>query len=119
MAPIFFDYERTPLGLKKVHISLATFETYLKMLNKKYIAGDNLTIADFPLVTSVMCLEAIHFSIDEYPLVKKWYQTFKAEYPELWAITAGGMAEITAFEKNPPDLSGMDHPIHPIRKIKK
>lgn len=65
-----------------------------------------------------MCLEAINFDLGPYPLVAKWYATFKAEYPELWAITEGGMKEISAFEKNPPDLSHMVHPIHPIRKNK-
>ena len=118
MAPIFFDYPRTPMGLKRVNISLSTFETYLKTSHTKYAAGENLTIADFPLVTATLCLEGISFSIDNYPLVKQWYETFKKEYPELWAIGKSGMDEITAFEKNPPDLSHMDHPIHPIRKIK-
>jgi glutathione S-transferase len=118
MAPIFFDYERSPMGLKKVHMSLATFETYLKRANTKYAAGPNLTIADFPLVTAVMCLEAISFSIDNYPLIQTWYATFKKEYPELWAIAEEGMREVTEFEKNPPQLE-MVHPLHPIRQVKK
>lgn len=117
MAPIFFDYERTPLGLKKVQIALSTFETYLERGNTKYAAGDNLTIADFPLVTAVMCLEAISFNFDQYKLVKQWYETFKKENPSLWEITVTGMVEITEFEKNPPNLSHMNHPIHPVRKV--
>ncbi|XP_055679965.1 glutathione S-transferase 1-1 [Lutzomyia longipalpis] len=116
MAPIFFDYPRTPIGLKKLNISLATFETYLKRSGTKYAAADHLTIADFPLVTATLCLEAIGFSLDEYPLVKAWYGNFKQQHPDLWAIGEAGMKEITEFEKNPPDLSGMNHPIHPIRK---
>lgn len=119
MAPIFFDYERTPMGLKKLHIALAAFETYMSRTGTKFVAGDHLTIADFPLVTSVMCLEGINFNIDQYPLVKAWYANFKQQYPELWAVSAEGMAEIAEFEKNPPDLTGMDHPIHPIKKVKK
>ncbi|XP_055386634.1 glutathione S-transferase 1-1 [Condylostylus longicornis] len=118
MAPIFFDYQRTELGLKKVHIALQVFETYLKSLGTKYAAGNNLTIADFPLVTATICLEAIDFKLDEYPLIKKWYATFKAENPQLWEIAEGGMKEIAFFEKNPPDLSAMNHPIHPIKKVK-
>uniref|UniRef100_A0A1B0CHI4 glutathione transferase n=1 Tax=Lutzomyia longipalpis TaxID=7200 RepID=A0A1B0CHI4_LUTLO len=112
----FFDYPRTPIGLKKLNISLATFETYLKRSGTKYAAADHLTIADFPLVTATLCLEAIGFSLDEYPLVKAWYGNFKQQHPDLWAIGEAGMKEITEFEKNPPDLSGMNHPIHPIRK---
>ncbi|KAF5298681.1 hypothetical protein FQR65_LT09661 [Abscondita terminalis] len=117
MAPIFFDYKRTPLSLKKLRIALETFNEYLKRLGTKYAAGDHVTIADFQLVSATMCLEAINFDLSDYPLVKKWYSTFKSEYPELWAIASSGMAEITEFEKNPPDLSNLNHPIHPTRKL--
>ncbi|XP_033225227.1 glutathione S-transferase 1 [Belonocnema kinseyi] len=119
MAPIFFDYERTPLGLKKVKMSLDVFETYLKQSKSSYAAGNALTIADFPLITATMCLEAIDFKLGSWALVEKWYNNFKTKYPDLWEIAAGGMSEISQFEKNPPDLSHMDHPIHPIRKTKK
>ncbi|XP_045468626.1 glutathione S-transferase 1-1 [Harmonia axyridis] len=116
MAPIFFDYQRTPLGLKKVHIALDNFNTYLQKTGTKYAADDNITIADFQLVTATMCLEAINFDFSQYKLVFEWYKTYKREYPELWAIVDAGMQEISAFEKNPPDLSHMTHPIHPVRK---
>lgn len=118
MAPIFFDYPRNAIGLKKVHMGLEVFEEYLKRINKTYVVSNTLTIADLPLVGSVMCLEAINFPFDKFTLVKKWYDNFKSENPELWAICEIGMKEITEFEKNPPDLSAMVHPIHPIRKIK-
>lgn len=74
MAPIFFDYERTPLALKKVHIALDNFNTYLTRLGKKYAAADYLTIADFPLVTATMCLEAIAFDFSSYKLVLCFFQ---------------------------------------------
>lgn len=70
MAPIFFDYERTPLGLKKVHIALDFFNTYLKNLGKKYAAAEHVTIADFPLITATMTLEAIGFDFSKYNLVR-------------------------------------------------
>uniref|UniRef100_A0A182IJZ9 glutathione transferase n=1 Tax=Anopheles atroparvus TaxID=41427 RepID=A0A182IJZ9_ANOAO len=118
MAPIFFDYQRTDIGLKKLNLALEAFETYLKKSATAYVAGNGLTIADFPLVTSVMCLEAIEFDVKgKYPTVFKWYSGFKNAYPKLWAISEKGMAEIAEFEKNPPDLSGMVHPIHPIKKL--
>uniref|UniRef100_A0A182VPU4 glutathione transferase n=1 Tax=Anopheles minimus TaxID=112268 RepID=A0A182VPU4_9DIPT len=118
MAPIFFDYERTEMGLKKLSMALDAFETYMQRTGTKYVAGNGLTIADFPLVTSIMCLEAIAFKLDaNYPTVQKWYTGFKQAHANLWAIAAKGMEEIREFEKNPPDLSGMVHPIHPIRKV--
>jgi len=118
MAPIFFDYQRTELSLKKVQNALDVFETYLKRAGTKYAAANHLTLADFGLVSATLCLEAIDFDLSPYPLVKKWYETFKKEYPELWEIANAGMQEIKYFEKNPPDLSHMDHPFHPIRKNK-
>ncbi|XP_016954203.1 uncharacterized protein LOC108027315 isoform X1 [Drosophila biarmipes] len=118
MAPIFFDYERTPMSLKKVMNALEVFETYLERLGTKYAAGDNITIADFALISATLCLEAINFDLMQYPLVNKWYETFKEEYPQLWEIANSGMQEISAFEQNPPDLSQVDHPFHPTRKAK-
>ncbi|XP_045496277.1 glutathione S-transferase 1 isoform X2 [Colias croceus] len=66
MAPIFFDYQRTDLGLKKVHIALDVFETYLQRLGTKYAAANQLTIADFQLINSTMTLEAIDFDFSKY-----------------------------------------------------
>lgn len=116
MAPIFFDYERTELGLKKVKNALTVFETYLERLGTKYAAGHNVTIADFALVSATLCLEAISFDLSPYPLITKWYNNFKQEFPDLWAIANAGMQEITEFEHNRPDLSHMNHPFHPTRK---
>jgi len=114
--PIFFDYQRTPLTLKKTKIALDIFNKYLSRENSEYAAGNNLTIADFPLITATLCLEAIDFKLDEWPYVAKWYDNFKQKHPELWEIAAGGMRELSHFEKHPPNLSGTDHPIHPVRK---
>ena len=80
---------------------------------------DNLTLADFPLITATMCLEAIQFPLAQFPRLIKWYETFKRNHPDLWEIAARGMRQIIEFEKNPPDLSHMDHPIHPIRRANK
>lgn len=116
---MFFDYKRDEMSLKRVNANLNIFETYLKRLGKKYAAADTVTIADFQLIAATMCLEAIDFDISPYPLISKWYDTFKKENPELWAITEKGMKELAYFEKNPPDLSEMgSHPFHPIRKVK-
>lgn len=118
MAPIFFDYPmfRGDLGKKKVELALNAFETYLKTTNTKYAAADHLTIADCALAAGTLPLEAIGYKFDHYPLVTKWYATFKAENPELWAIGQSGVDEIAEFEQNPPDLSKLNHPLHPPRK---
>lgn len=119
MAPIFFDYAflRGELGKKKVELALNAFETYLKTTKTKYAAADNLTIADIALVAGTLPLEAIDYKFDHYPLVTAWYKTFKTENPDLWAIAQTGVDEIAAYEKNPPDLSKLNHPLHPPRKV--
>lgn len=118
MAPIFFDYPmfRGEVGKKKVELALNALETYLKITNTKYAAADNLTIGDIALVAGTLPLEAIGYKFEHYPLVTKWYNTFKAENPELWKIAQSGVDEIAEYEKNPPDLSKLNHPLHPPRK---
>lgn len=50
--------------------------------------------------------------------VQNWYNEFKRNYPELWKISEGAMKEIQHFAANPPDLTHLNHPIHPARKSK-
>ncbi|CAG9807626.1 unnamed protein product [Chironomus riparius] len=119
LGTIYFEYPRNAVGLKRVHMALEVFEEYLKRIGKKYVVADHITIADFPLVTSMICLEGIAFPYDKFTRVKTWYETFKRENPELWAIAEGGLKVIQEIEKNPPDLSKLDHPIHPVRKTAK
>lgn len=116
LAPIFFEYPRNAMGMKRVHTALEVFEEYLKRVDKKFVAADYVTIADFPLIASVMCLEATAFPFDKFTRVKAWYELFKREHPEVWSIAESGMKIIQDFEKNPPDLSKLNHPIHPVRK---
>lgn len=120
MAPIFFDYPRSDMGKKKVELALNVFETYLKATNTKYATGDNVTIADIALAAGTLPLEAIEYKFDHYPLVTKWYNTFKSGQPELWEIAKAGVDEIAGFEKNPAslDLSKLNHPFHPVKKNK-
>lgn len=42
MAPIFFDYKRTPLSEKKVNIALNNLETYFQRIGTKYAVGGRL-----------------------------------------------------------------------------
>lgn len=97
-------------------MALGVFEEYLKRVGKKYVVADHVTIADFPLIASIICLEGIGFQFDQFALVKKWYENFKKENPDEWAIAEGGMKIIQDLEKNPPDLSKLNHPFHPVRK---
>nr|XP_003704435.1 PREDICTED: glutathione S-transferase 1 [Megachile rotundata]XP_012143182.1 PREDICTED: glutathione S-transferase 1 [Megachile rotundata]XP_012143183.1 PREDICTED: glutathione S-transferase 1 [Megachile rotundata] len=119
VAPIYFDYPRTPLGLKKMKIALDAFNTYLQRGNTEYAAGNTVTIADMALMASTMGLEAIDFKLTDWPYVEKWYNNYKQKQPELWKIVKEAMEAMKDCVKNPPDLSGIGHPIHPVRQVKK
>lgn len=97
-------------------MALTTFETYLKTTNTKYAAANNLTIADIALISGTLPLEAIGYKFDHYPLITKWYNTFKNENAELWEIAQIDVDQITEFEKNNPDLSKLNHPLYSKRK---
>lgn len=103
--------------MKRIEGVLATFEEYLRRVAKKYVVADHVTIADFALVSSVQCLEGIGFNFDKFTLVKNWYENFKRENPEEWAVAEECLKVIQ--DKNPPDLSKLNHPVHPRRKINK
>lgn len=92
------------------------FEAYLNTTKTKYAVADHLTIADIALIAGTFSLEAIGYGFVAYPAVQKWYDTFKQENPELWAIAQSAVDEIAHYEKNPPDLSKLNHPFHPVRK---
>lgn len=81
---MFFDYPQTEMGVKRVHNSVSVLENYCQRLGKKYVAGDDVTIADISLACSMTVLEAVKFDFSEYPLVMKWYKTFKTENPGMW-----------------------------------
>nr|XP_002121877.1 glutathione S-transferase 1 [Ciona intestinalis] len=65
-------YETEP----QVKDSLTYTENLLK--KHKFIAGDNLTIADFFSFTDVLFLDLVNFSLDDFPLVKAWMQNIKS-----------------------------------------
>lgn len=117
--PMFFDYDVPARGMMRVIQGLEAFEEYLKRVGKRYVAGDNLTIADISLVCSLSNMEAIEYNLQDYPLIETWYANFKNDFPDLWSICEAAMKEIAFFNKNPPDLSAMVHPIHPIKKVTK
>lgn len=115
LAPIWFDFPRNNVGKLKVDRALSVFETYLVSNGTKYVAGDEITIADIALVSSTIALEATEIDFSDYPLATTWYDTFKDENPDLWEIGQEGLDAIAEVYQNPPDVSEMDHPINPTR----
>jgi glutathione S-transferase len=116
LAPIFFEYPRDENGKKRVEGALGVFEEYLKRTGTKFAVSDNVTIADFALIASILCLEGISFNFDQFTRIKAWYENFKVACPSEWAVAKTGLDVIKDIEKNPPDLSKLNHPVHPVRK---
>lgn len=116
VGPMFFDYPRTEQGLQRVHMVLGVFEEYFKRLGKKYVAGDHVTIADISLALSTTVLEAIKLDLSPYPLVNGWYERFRKENPGLWTLAQKALDEVSNYETKPPDMSKMNHPLHPMKK---
>lgn len=115
LAPIWFDFPRSEVGKMKVDMALKVLETYLENTGTKYVAGDELTIADIAIASSTLALEATEVDFSDYLLVSIWYETFKNENPDLWQIGQEGFDAITEVYRNPPDVSEMNHPINPMR----
>lgn len=73
------------------------------------------------MVMGMVCLEAMEgyeVMLSPFPLIQAWYEGFKLNHSDLWAVGKQGLEELSAFEKNPPDLSHLNHPIHPTNKAK-
>jgi len=118
--PLCYAYPRTEENLKKLVHALKVFEEYFQRTNTTYAAGDQVTIADLPLIMATVCLESMALDLSPFPRVKAWYEGFKKgeSTKEMWSVGVQGLEELTAFEKNPPNLSHVKHPIHPTDKTK-
>lgn len=84
VGPLFFDYPQTEAGVKRVNNAVDVLEEHFKRLGKKYVAGDEVTIADISLACSMTVLEVVKFDFLKYPLVMEWYGRFKKENPDMW-----------------------------------
>ncbi len=76
-----------------------------------------MTIADLPLLSITSVLEVIDFDLTPYIRVKAWYDGFKFNHTDLWALAEKGLEELKVFEKNRPDLSHIQHPLHPTNRL--
>nr|CAD7439499.1 unnamed protein product [Timema bartmani] len=67
-----------------VKVVLAKIEGAVRFLNSfleghKWVAGDNLTIADYALLVSVTNAEEIGIDLKKFPNVSKWFSDVKSE----------------------------------------
>lgn len=68
-----------PLKLKGLEQQFEFLEIALD--GQDYVAGDQITIADFSLVSSVVICEKGSFPLENYPNVSKWLELCKETVP--------------------------------------
>ena len=61
----------------EVHGALKNLETITPIKDDKFVAGDNMTIADFSIFNTVTFLEVVDFDISNYPKTCAWVAKIK------------------------------------------
>ncbi|BES94429.1 glutathione S-transferase [Nesidiocoris tenuis] len=74
--------------IKKFDEAFKFLDLYLGQ--SEWAAGDNLTVADFALVSSVSTAEACDWDINKYPNVAKWYAKCKTSISGFAEINLAG-----------------------------
>lgn len=69
---IFTNKPADPEGYKKMEGAVEFLNTFLEGL--KYAAGDNITLADFALVTTISTYDVSGFDFTPYKNVVAWYK---------------------------------------------
>lgn len=64
---------------------------------RRFVAGDHLTIADFSIISSLTTPKAAGYSFDCYTNIKKWIEHMKEEAPYLVEVTKPGIEKLTAL----------------------
>lgn len=94
MVQVFEKKPADPEMFKRCEQAFEYLNTFLD--GQKYAAGENLTIADYPLIVTVSNFEVAGFPIDNYPNVKRWYATCKATVPG-WDINEAAVKIFKEF----------------------
>lgn len=88
--PIMRGSPADPEKFKKVEDSLEVFDKFLE--NTKYAAGDNLTIADYALVSTYSTILQSGMDFSGYKNVTRWYES-RSSFPGI-EINEEGVAAI-------------------------
>ncbi|KAL0832353.1 hypothetical protein ABMA28_001786 [Loxostege sticticalis] len=75
--------------LKKLEEALSFFDTFLD--GQKYAAGQQLTLADLALVSTVSTIDAAGISLKPYPNVNKWFELVKTTAPKYEEANGTGL----------------------------
>jgi len=113
--PMDYKLERTADNLKKLNHAVQIFNKFLKDQGTSYVAGEHVTIADLSLLMGTIALDAMEYDFKPFPEVLSWYKNFQSSQVKLWDVAKEGLAGLTYYNKNPRDLSHLNHPLHPTK----
>lgn len=91
---IFAKQPANPDNFKKMEDAVGFLNTFLE--GHKYVAGDNLTVADISLVATISTYEAANFDFSKYPNVAKWFELCQAICPG-YDINKAGVEEFKKY----------------------
>lgn len=63
-----------------------------------------------------VALKAMNFDFTSFPDVSKWFERFQQHHSDLWAVAAEGLKGLTYYNKNPRDLTSLEHWYHITKK---
>lgn len=69
---MFSGEKRDPTKLPKIENMVKFLETFLD--GKKFVAGNNLTLADLSIAVTLATLDLCGFKLDSYPNVAKFFK---------------------------------------------
>nr|QGA89197.1 glutathione S-transferase delta 1 [Periplaneta americana] len=88
---IYLGQAPDPARFSKLEEAFQLLDKFLE--GQTWAAGDNLTIADFDLVTSVSSAETFDFDVSKYPNVVRWYSNAKKAIPGYEEINHKGCVQ--------------------------
>ncbi|KAJ9592349.1 hypothetical protein L9F63_001118 [Diploptera punctata] len=69
------------------------------LAGQNWVAGNNITIADYSIVVSVSAIEALGFDVSKYPNIVKWYEKAKKTIAGYKEINEEGNNQLKGFFK--------------------
>ncbi|RWS03521.1 Glutathione S-transferase 1:-like isoform C [Dinothrombium tinctorium] len=97
-------FEKKPKDDEKEKAMSEKLKLFDHLLSKsQYAAGDNLTLADFSLLTSVSVVCATLHDLNQYPNIKSWMNRLESELPYYKELMEPHLTSLkTAFARSFP-----------------
>ncbi|XP_072949877.1 glutathione S-transferase 1-like [Epargyreus clarus] len=96
--PRFFGGHVEKDSLQKLLEALGFLNLFLE--SSKYVAGDDLTIADLCLVATLSTIDVIGFSLKKYQNILRWYELVQKTAPNYQKANAEPLEEFRTMIKN-------------------